>query len=237
MASGITVKEAARRWGIPETQVTRYCRDGRIRGAVKESRSWHIPENAEKPSDPRKNCSWTDEVAKPLPVGISSYREVSGHYYYVDKTLLIRDFLDEGPKVSLFTRPRRFGKTLTMDMLKTFFELSDEDTSVYFQNRRIWACGERYRRHQGKYPVIFVTFKDVKFDTWEETFEAIRRVIAKEAARHPELEGSPKCDAYSRLAFQKLLSGTVRPGGAVRCPAGPFRHAAPALRHCARHHH
>ena len=110
----------------------------------------------------------------PLPVGVSDYRDASSNYYYVDKTMLIRDFLDERAKVSLFTRPRRFGKTLNMDMLRTFFEKSDQDTSVYFQDKKIWSCGQKYRDYQWKYPVIFLTFKDVKFNTWEESFQAIR---------------------------------------------------------------
>ena len=71
-------------------------------------------------------------VRRPLPVGVSDYQDACTHYYYVDKTLLIRDLLDERAKVSLFTRPRRFGKTLNMDMLRIFFEKNDSDTSVYF---------------------------------------------------------------------------------------------------------
>ena len=74
-------------------------------------------------------------------------------YYYVDKTLLIKEFLDRKTFVSLFTRPRRFGKTLNMDMLRVFFEISDEDTSRYFVDKAIWKCGAEYRKHQGKYPV------------------------------------------------------------------------------------
>ena len=79
-------------------------------------------------------------MKKSLPIGISEYQEASTEYYYVDKTLLIRDFLDERPKVSLFTRPRRFGKTLNMDMLRVFFEKTEEDTSVYFRDKKIWSC-------------------------------------------------------------------------------------------------
>ena len=90
-------------------------------------------------------------------------------------------------KLRLFTRPRRFGKTLNMDMLRTFFEKSSEDTSAYFRDKKIWACGKPYREEQGKYPVIFLTFKDVKFSTWTETFVAIRDIVAKEAQRHEEL--------------------------------------------------
>lgn len=84
---------------------------------------------------------------------------------------MIRDFLDKKPMVSLFTRPRRFGKTLNMDMLRVFFEKTNEDTSVYFKDKQIWQCGDYYTKHQGQYPVIFLTFKDVKSMTWEETFQ------------------------------------------------------------------
>ena len=100
-----------------------------------------------------------------MPVGISDYVRAQLEYYYVDKTLLIKEFLDRKPLVSLFTRPRRFGKTLNMDMLRVFFEISEEDTSKYFADKAIWKCGEQYRFHQGKYPVVFLTFKDVKFGT------------------------------------------------------------------------
>ena len=96
-----------------------------------------------------------------------------------------------------------------MDMLRTFFEKTDEDTSLYFRDKKIWACGQRYREYQGKYPVIFVTFKDIKFNTWEETFGAIKDVFSKEAARHMELQSSEKCNEYERKAFEKLLSGSV----------------------------
>ena len=89
-----------------------------------------------------------------------------------------------------------FRKTLNMDMLRTYFEKSDKDTSVYFLDKKIWACGQKYRDYQGKYPVIFLTFTDVKFDTWEETFAAIRDIFAKETRRHKELLSSDKCDEY-----------------------------------------
>lgn len=145
----------------------------------------------------------------PLPIGISDYRVASSEYYYIDKTMMIKEFIDERPMVSLFTRPRRFGKTLNMDMFRTFFEKTDEDTSVYFKDKKIWACGKKYRDYQGKYPVIFVTFKDIKFNTWEETFEAIKEVFVKEAYRHMELTTSDKCNEYEKKSFENLLSGRV----------------------------
>ena len=123
-------------------------------------------------------------MKKSLPIGISEYQEASTEYYYVDKTLLIRDFLDERPKVSLFTRPRRFGKTLNMDMLRVFFEKTEEDTSVYFRDKKIWSCDQSYLDQQGKYPVIFLSLKDVKGSSWEETFRMIRGLLADEFQRN-----------------------------------------------------
>ena len=143
---------------------------------------------------------------RPLPIGISDYRKASSEYYYVDKTLMIRDFLDERPQVSLFTRPRRFGKTLNMEMLRVFFEKTEEDTSVYFRDKKIWACGEMYRKYQGKYPVIFLTFKDVKFETWEETLQNIAAILQDEFGRHKELLNSNQCEDYEKEYFKKVLS-------------------------------
>ena len=140
---------------------------------------------------------------------MSDFRLAQAEYYYVDKTMLIKDFIDERPMVTLFTRPRRFGKTLNMDMLRTFFEKTGQDTSVYFQDKKIWACGQKYRSYQGKYPVIFLTFKDVKFNTWEETFSAVRDIFAKETQRHEELRTSDRCDEYDERKYARLAEGNV----------------------------
>ncbi len=149
----------------------------------------------------------TDKL--PLPIGVSDFKELVSKYYYVDKTLMIRDFIDSRPKVSLFTRPRRFGKTLAMDMLKTFFEISDTDTSWYFENKKIWSCGEKYRCEQGKYPVIFVSFKDIKFAAWEQTYTAIRETIANEYLRHEVLMTSDMCNEFEKDYFRKIVDGTI----------------------------
>lgn len=142
----------------------------------------------------------------PLPVGISGYIEAVSRYYYIDKTLLIRDFIDAMPKVSLFTRPRRFGKTLNMDMLRVFFERSKTDTSVYFKDKAIWACGEYYRSFQGRYPVINLSFKDVKYKTWVNARKDLAEIIRSEFARHGELAGSSACNPVEKRAYQAIIS-------------------------------
>ena len=213
MIKMISVKEAARQWNITERRVVELCRNGRIEGAMRQGRSWQIPADALKPADKRIRSGSYRKNQKapclPLPIGVSDFRLAQAEYYYVDKTMMIKDFIDERPMVTLFTRPRRFGKTLNMDMLRTFFEKTNEDTTVYFQDKKIWACGQKYRSYQGKYPVIFLTFKDVKFNTWEETFSAVRDIFAKETQRHEELRTSDKCDEYDERKYVRLAEGNV----------------------------
>jgi len=205
----IDVKKAAERWSLTERRITALCRNGKISGAKKENGLWLIPDGAEKPADGRKSKvrGAMNLVKKlPLPIGVSNFKELVDNYYYVDKTLLLRDFIDTRAKVSLFTRPRRFGKTLTMDMIKTFFEISDEDTAKYFRNLKIWSCGEKYRQEQGRYPIIFITFKDVKFASWEESYASIREIIATEYLRHEELLTSDECNVYDKEYYRQIAS-------------------------------
>lgn len=211
-----TCKEKALEWNVSPRSVNDMCKKGRIQGAIKEKGSWLIPDDSPKPMDGRvsngkyikKNMVAKAEV-KSLPIGISDYVRAQEEYYYVDKTLLIKEFLDKKPLVSLFTRPRRFGKTLNMDMLKVFFEISDKNTSKYFADKNIWQCGEEYRSHQGKYPVIFLTFKDVKFDTWDATIDKIRGLLQEEYGRHQELLNSDKLSQYEKEYFTKIISATA----------------------------
>lgn len=211
----MSCKKAALKWNVSDRLVSGLCAKGEIPGAVKEGRSWLLPENAKKPDDKRIKNGEYRKKAKPskvrsvklsMPVGISDYRRAQQDYYYVDKTLLIRDFIDQRPQVTLFTRPRRFGKTLNMDMLRVFFEQSKEDTSVYFRDKKIWACGERYTSYQGKFPVIFLTFKDVKFSTWEQTLDKIKALLQAEYGRHMELQDSPALAEYEQQYFTRIIN-------------------------------
>ena len=205
-------KEIAELWNVSERMVTNLCKSGKIFGAVKQGRSWQIPDDAVKPADGRVSSGRyikRSEKKKALPIGISDYVRAQSEYYYVDKTLLIKEFLDRKPLVSLFTRPRRFGKTLNMDMLRVFFEISKEDTGKYFEDKNIWRCGEEYKTHQGKYPVIFLTFKDVKFDSWEDTLDKIRNILQSEFGRHREILESDKIAGFEREYFLRILRGNA----------------------------
>lgn len=180
--------------GVSTRRIQQMCKQGEISNAFKDGRTWLIPDDI------------TLKQLKPLPIGVSDFKSATTNYYYVDKTLMIRDFLDAKPMVSLFTRPRRFGKTLNMDMLRVFFEKTAENTSIYFKDKQIWRCGEYYTKHQGQYPVIFLTFKDVKCSTWSETFQKIRKIISLEFIRHEELENSTKLSSYEKEQYH-LLAG------------------------------
>lgn len=205
----MSIKEIAQRWGISERRINELCRNGRIPGAMKEGKCWKIPASAEKPMDQREKRPRNDpslSVKKlPIPIGVTDYRNVTTNYYYVDKTLMIRDFIDARPQVVLYTRPRRFGKTLTMDMLRTFFELSEEDTSIYFRDKKIWDCGAEYRSYQGRYPVVYITFKDVKCANWEDTRDYIAKLLSIEFDRHKELQSSNRIAERDREYLHRII--------------------------------
>ncbi len=209
-SSMISTKKMADKWGVTTRRINQLCNANEIKGACKIGGRWTIPSDAEKPAILRLTKSKNGPLSGrllPCPIGITSYKEVSSECYYVDKTLLIKDLLDDHSKVSLFTRPRRFGKTLAMDMLKTFFEKSDEDTSVYFTNRAIWSCGKSYRAYQGAYPVIFLSFKDAHQSAWNEMYESLILSLRNEFKRHEDLLNSPSFNQNDRDYFKKIVDG------------------------------
>ena len=193
----ISCESAAKKIGVSTRRIQQMCKQKEIVGAIKDGRNWLIPDNA------------ILSPKKPLPIGVSDFKSATTNYYYVDKTLLIRDFLNAIPMVSLFTRPRRFGKTLNMDMLRVFFEKTTEDTSIYFKDKYIWQCGDYYTKHQGQYPVIFLSFKDVKCSSWQETFQKISKLISLEFMRHNELENSSVLSSYEKEQYHRFASENI----------------------------
>ena len=211
----ITAANAAAILQMTSRRVTGLCREGKLEGAVQAGRNWKIPEEtvlkyAEAAGIYKTaDLSSTAETRLPCAVGNTSFVEIASECYYVDKTLLIRDLVDDHNMVTLFTRPRRFGKTLAINMLKTFFEKTEEDTSRYFADRKIWECGEKYRAMQGKYPVIMLTFKDVKYGSFEESMEAVRLVLKDEYKRHGELKSSTALGPDDKAYLDRMEKGTL----------------------------
>ena len=207
----IKARELANLWDITPRRINQLCADNLLPGAYKDGKFWMIPSNIEKPASLRgKQVKTVKTRAKtthllPCPVGITSYKEVSKECYYVDKTLLIKDIIDDHSKVFLFTRPRRFGKTLAMDMVRTYFEISDMDTSVYFSDKNIWSEGEVYKDYQGKYPVIFLSFKDAHQSDWEDMYNSLCFTVKEEFLRHIELLSSNAITEYDKRYFKNIM--------------------------------
>ena len=128
---------------------------------------------------------------KPLPVGVDNFEKlVTRGYYFIDKTWFIKELIDKKGDVNLFTRPRRFGKTLNMSMLQYFFEDmrmeggGKKDNAYLFEHMNIMEAGEAYLVHMGSYPVINLTLKDAKQPDFGLAYEAVKRQIADEYFRH-----------------------------------------------------
>ncbi len=157
---------------------------------------------------------------KPLPIGIDSFEKlIEENCYYVDKTSLIQKLLDTTSEVSLFTRPRRFGKSLNLSMLQCFFEKSEKDKSYLFEGLDIASSDEKYVSHMGKYPVIMLNFKEGKQATFESSYSKLKWNIAREFARHNQILNEAvlseqEIKKYSKIqneeAEQDLMIGSVQ---------------------------
>lgn len=144
-------------------------------------------------------------MAKRLPIGISDFKEIiDGDYAYVDKTLLIEELLNSGAKVVLIPRLRRFGKTLNLSMLRYFFEKVEEDTGGLFKNLNIWK-NENYRAMQGKFPVIFITLKDIKQESWEKMVVSLQQLIAEEFRKHRYLLEEGILSDEEKIEYSQII--------------------------------
>ncbi len=143
-----------------------------------------------------------------LPVGIENFEDIRKQgFYYIDKTMLVEQLLQNWGKVNLFTRPRRFGKTLCMSMIRSFFEIGTDPTlfeGLYIsQNKAL--CDE----YMGKYPIIFLSLKGVDGLTYEEAYIRFKTIITNEVRRHYVLKSSDKLMKEEIAQYEKLLAGTA----------------------------
>ena len=141
---------------------------------------------------------------KKLPIGISDFKEIiEEDYYYVDKTLLIDELKKTSGKVVLITRPRRFGKTLNLSMLRYFFEINKTSTAYLFEKTQIWNH-TKYHDIQGSYPVVFLTFKGIKQTDWPLAYEKIEHSISLEFKRHQDYL-MPTLSKYDFAEYEALV--------------------------------
>lgn len=144
---------------------------------------------------------------KKLPVGIENFEEIRREgFYYVDKTGMIRDLLQSWGKVNLFTRPRRFGKTLNMSMLRSFFETGTDRT--LFDGLAISRETQLCEMYMGRFPVVFLSLKGVDGLTYEQAHSMLKGIIRTEALRHYDLKDSGAVSSEEKLAFEAILSNT-----------------------------
>ena len=143
-------------------------------------------------------------MKKHLPIGVSDFKEVKEeNLYFADKSLLIKEIIEDKSKIILLPRPRRFGKTLNMSMLKYFFEKTDEDNTKLFKDLNIWKHKECVEHHK-KYPMIFITFKDLKAECWEDCYSGLKRIIAEEYEKHYYLLESDIINEFRKKEFRKI---------------------------------
>ena len=143
-------------------------------------------------------------VKKLIGIGQSDFKAlIDKNCYYIDKTLLLKDIINSGSQVLLFPRPRRFGKTLNLSMMKYFFEKTETNHSYLFEDLKIWEV-EEYRQKQGQYPVIYLTFKDIKHDSWDKCFYDMSGEIAEIYRQHKYLLET--LDKEQKKYFEKILS-------------------------------
>ena len=149
---------------------------------------------------------------KKIGIGYENYKEfIDNDMYYIDKTLLIRDIIQLGGKVTLFTRPRRFGKTLALSMLRTFFELEYDreggiiDKEKYFEGKKIMNASPEILEKMGKYPVINLSLKSARQPDFKTSFIKMREDIVYEIRRHDYLLKSEKLSDEERLELKELI--------------------------------
>jgi hypothetical protein len=148
---------------------------------------------------------------KRLPIGIDDFEEIiNENYYYIDKSLLIKELIDNRAKVTLIPRPRRCGKTLNMSMLHYFFEKSEPSRADLFSALAI-ARDNHSMAYQGQYPVIFLTFKFTDMLTWAECLDKLKRIISEEFRRHRYLLEGAWLDTAQKKEFEAIISLEASP--------------------------
>lgn len=150
-------------------------------------------------------------VWTPLPIGIDNFEKlIQGKYYYVDKTLFIKELMDMKGEVNLFTRPRRFGKTLNMSMLRYFLDREYPKPERLFAGTKIMEAGETYLRHMGKYPVISISLKSMKQITYGDAFYCLQEEMSREYRRHDKILKVLHYDE-DRKKFLRFIERKARP--------------------------
>ena len=151
-------------------------------------------------------------MRKKLPIGIDGFEKIrTNDFYYADKSMFIKELLQNWGEVNLFTRPRRFGKTLNMSMLKCFFEVGNDP--ALFESLKIKQDKELCEKYMGKFPVIFISLKGVDGRNFESASVALRTLIGDEARRFDFLKASDRLSDDDKKAYEQLTEIGSTQGG------------------------
>ena len=146
---------------------------------------------------------------KKLPIGISDFKKlISNNQYYIDKSLFIKEIIEASAEVLLLPRPRRFGKTLNLSMLRYFFDNTEKSNSHLFEKLKIWKAGKKYQEMQGAYPVIYLTLKTANANIWDECLYKLKSIISDEFLRHSYLLNEYHLHELEKNYFVKIQNGT-----------------------------
>ena len=148
---------------------------------------------------------------RPINIGTENFKRlIDNGYYYVDKTLMIKDIIDKNnSQITLFTRPRRFGKTLNMSMIQYYFEKTDQDNSYLFNDLKISQAGDKYKAHMGQYPVISLSLKSMKQATYESSFALFKKIISDEFDRHRQVLKSQNLSESDKKKYESICDDTA----------------------------
>lgn len=208
----MTIHQASKLWDISERHIAELCKNGTIEGAEKIKNRWIIPDWTLSPKIYNTNNTYNVADSEPAYIitqptgGISEYEEVlQKNNYYVDKTMLIKELIDKNNGVYLITRPRRFGKSMNISMLQSFFEISKKDKTPLFCDKLIWKAGSRYTSLLGQFPVIKISLNNAQGLDWDETKKKIRTLVQMEYGRHSELKDNEKLNAFEKNFYNKII--------------------------------
>ena len=150
---------------------------------------------------------------KPLPIGIENFEKmIKLGYYYVDKTLFIKELIDKKCEINLFTRPRRFGKSLSLSMIQYFFEKYKKDNTYLFEGLNIMSAGDKYTSEMNKYPVISITLKDIETPNYNQSFNMLREELLRQFDRHSYLLESDKINDRQKKTYTDFINADAEDG-------------------------
>lgn len=195
--------EIQKKYNLSYRRIQQLCKSGVIKGAYTEGNRWRIPESE---IYLFKNKEKDENEIKPLSNGISDFEDIKNNYYFSDKSSFIKTLIKDNKKLSVFLYPHGFSKTTIMSMTRSFFELG-YDSKNLFDGLSIMSDDNEYLNYMNKYPVIYISLKNVKYTYWSSCFRDISDQVVSEISRHKEIEASDALTSYERAYYNRIVEG------------------------------